>query len=159
IELATKRDRKALSAEWHAAVRDTYPFSTETPAGTLIGEHAKDGSLNVGPALSPDGSQLAYLSSRDRLSIDLYLADAATGKVTRNLISTEGDPHFESLQFLASAGAWDPAGRRLAIATIRAASPVLAIVDARNGHITQEIKFDSLGEIFQPAWSPDGNTI
>jgi hypothetical protein len=159
IESATKRDRKQLSAEWQAAVLDTYPVASETPAGTLIGEHSKDGSITVGPSLSPDGSKIAFLSSRDRLSIDLFLADASTGKVIRKLISTATDPHFESLQFLASAGSWDPTGNLLAIASIRGGRPVLAIVDTNKGDVTQEIKFETYGEIFQPAWSADGKAI
>ena len=125
----------------------------------MIGERSKAGSLNVSPALSPDGSRIAFLSSRDLLSIDLYLADASTGRVLRKLISTAADPHFQSLQFLASAGSWDPEGRRLVVAAVRSSRPVLAILDANSGTIEREIKFDSMGEIFQPAWSPDGRSI
>src|SRR5262249_7804056 len=66
---------------------------------------------------------------------------------------------FESLQFLASAGAWDPTSRQLAIATIRNGRPALAIIDTNKGDITQEIKFQTYGEIFQPTWSPDGKSI
>ena len=160
IERATGRDRKTLSAEWHAAIADLYGADTAAaPGGTLIGEAAKDGSLSVGPALSPDGSRVAFLSSRSRLSIDLYLADAVTGKVTKKLISTASDPHFDSLQFLASAGAWDPAGERLALGTLRGARPVLAIVDAARGRIAREITIEGVSEIFQPSWSPDGQSI
>ena len=159
IEAATHLDRKALSAAWHAAIRETYLLSGPPATGTVIGERSKAGSLSVGPALSPDGSRVAFLSSRDLLSIDLYLADASTGRVLRKLISTATDAHFQSLQFLASAGSWDPEGKRLAVAAVRTSRPVLVILDAANGHIEREIKFDTLGEIFQPAWSPDGRSI
>jgi len=162
IETATGKDRKTLSADWQAAISDLYGTDTGAtvfPGGVLIGEGAKNGSLNVGPALSPDGSRIAFLSSRSRLSIDLYLADARTGKVIKKLISTTTDPHFQSLQFLASAGAWDAAGKRLAVGTIRSGRPVLAIIDADRGRIAQEIRIPDASEIFQPSWSPDGNSI
>ena len=92
-------------------------------AGRRIIEPDDENELNIGPVLSPDGSRLAFLSSRDRLSIDLFVADAATGRIQRKLISTAADPHFDSLQFISSAGAWDPAGRQLAVAAIREGKP------------------------------------
>jgi hypothetical protein len=68
--------------------------------------------LNVGPALSPDG---VASRSRARSAVHRsFIADAATGHVEHRLIQTAGDPHFESLQFLASAGAWAPDGKRCA---------------------------------------------
>jgi len=159
IETVLQRDEKSLSAEWHSAIRETYAMTKPGESGLVIGERSKQGSLSVGPALSPDGSKIAFLSSRGLFSIDLYLADAATGKVTRKLISTATDAHFESLQFLASAGTWDPSGKKLAIASLSNGSPELAIVDAAKAQIEKEIPFKELGEIFQPAWSPDGQSI
>ena len=52
-----------------------------------------------------------FFSEKD-LSIDLFMADAATGKIIRKITDTATDPHFESLQFLSSAGAWDPTGTK-----------------------------------------------
>jgi Tol biopolymer transport system component len=175
IEAAVGMSADELSAAWHASVRDAYGLNTprprdprervtepETPAAggpLVIGRRTGAGAMNVGPALSPDGKRIAFLSERDQLSIDLYLADATTGRIIRKLVETSSDPHFESLQFLASAGAWDPQGQRLAIATVRGGRPVLAILDGNNGDVKQEIKLPDLGEIFQPTWSPDGNSI
>jgi hypothetical protein len=159
IETATQQDRKTLAAAWHSAINETYMLVPGPETGQLIGDRAKDGSFSVGPALSPDGTRVAFLSARDLLSIDLFLADASTGKIIKKVISTASDPHFESLQFLASAGAWSPDSKRLAVATLRNAKPVLAIVSAENGDIEQEIKFDTFGELFQPSWSPDAQSI
>ena len=164
IELATGQKRDDFSAAWHAAIRETYavgpaPTRKQPVTGTVIGERTGGGSMNVGPALSPDGTKVAFLSEKDRVSIDLFLADAKTGKVIRKLLDTSTDPHFESLQFLASAGAWDPTSQLLAIGTVRSGRPVLAIIDTNRGSIKQEIKFEAYGEIFHPAWSPDGNLI
>jgi dipeptidyl aminopeptidase/acylaminoacyl peptidase len=159
IESTTQLDRKTLAAAWHSAINETYMLVPGPEVGQLVGDRAKDGSFSVGPALSPDGTRVAFLSSRDVLSIDLFLADAATGKIIKKVISTASDPHFESLQFLASAGSWAPDSKRLAIATLRNGKPVLALVNANNGDIEQEIKFDTFGEIFQPSWSPDGQSI
>src|SRR5262249_15460343 len=93
------------------------------------------------------------------LSIDLYLAEAASGRITRKLIATESDPHFDSLEFLASAGTWDPSGRQLAIATLSGGKPGLVLIDVLSGRTAREIPVPDLGEVMQPAWSPDGKTI
>jgi hypothetical protein len=163
IAEATGRPLEQLSEEWHNAIRSSFGtignVASAAEAGRLIGEETKDGGISVGPSLSPDGTRIAFLSSRERLSINLYVADAVTGKVLRKLIETAADPHFESLQFLQSAGAWDPTGHKIALGAIRKGRPILAIINADRGGVEQEIAFPDLGEIFQPAWSPDGRAI
>ena len=165
FEVVTGRKKEELAGDWHAAIRETYGVKAAPTKNIkalqpgIIGERTGSGTMNVAPALSPDGTKIAFLSERDRLSIDLYLAEATTGKILRKLISTAADPHFESLQFLQSAGAWDKESKRLVIATVKSGRPALAIVDAASGDIVREIKFEAFGEIFQPTWAPDGNSI
>jgi Tol biopolymer transport system component len=164
LAFVTGREVTTLSEEWHAAIRTAYanvgPFAPAPPsAGPAIAGRPQDQELNVGPALSPDGKRIAFLSSRELLSINLYLADVETGRVVEKLIETAGDPHFESLQFLASAGAWNPAGTQIAIGAVRRGRPVLALIDVEEAEVTREIPLTGLDEIFHPSWSPDGRSI
>ena len=155
-------DDEELSKEWHAAILGSMlrPLGDRaTEAGRRIIQPDDENEMNVGPVLSPDGSRLAFLSSRSRFSIDLYVADAMTGRIQRKLISTAADPHYDSLQFISSAGAWDPTGRRLAVAAIREGKPVVAIYNADNGDREREIEIAGVDEVFHPAWSPDGRQI
>ena len=81
--------------------RSSRPHGRPTAFGrALITRQTSGGELNVAPALSPDGRRMVFLSERSLFSIDMYLADVATGKVIRQLVETAGDPHFDSLQFL-----------------------------------------------------------
>jgi Tol biopolymer transport system component len=165
IEIVTGQKITDLSDQWQNAIRTDFgklggPTDPNAGVERVFGSTKKgSGEMNVGPAISPDGTRIAFLSSRERLSINLYLADASTGKIERKLLETAADPHFDSLQFLASAGAWDPTGHSLAIGAIRNGRPLLAIIDADRGGVKDEIPFKDLGEIFQPAWSPDGKSI
>jgi len=93
-------DSKELSREWHEAELAVYrPIAeaTKMPASfaqPLITKQHSGGGMNVSPELSPDGTRIMFFSERDLFSIDLYLADARTGKVIRKITDTATDPHF-----------------------------------------------------------------
>jgi hypothetical protein len=165
IETVLKVDARALSRDWRAALQAAYapilqdrsvPGAEGRPA---ITETRSGGRLNLGPALSPDGKQILFVSERSRMAVDLYLADTDSGRVRRHVVNRAVDPHFESLQFAASSAAWDPSGRRFAFAAVHAGRPRISIVDAARGTTEREIAFDDIDEITSPAWSPDGRTL
>src|SRR5207249_718566 len=114
---------------------------------------------NIAPALSPDGKELVFISERDQFSIDMFLADVATKEVTRHIVRTAVDPHFESLEFINSAGAWAADGKRFVFGGVRHGKPVLSIIDVKSGGVTREVPLNDLGEIFNPTWSPDGRYV
>ena len=179
VERALGISHKQLFADWAEAARELYnPIVQErndnltTP---LIGRkpapppERKEGEkkprrrrerteLNVGPALSPDGRYIAFLSARELFSIDLFLADAKTGKIIRRLVSSDRDPHFESLRFIEAAGSWSPDNRKLAFITFAKGDNFLSIVDVETRD-TEHISVPGLEAILNVAWSPDGSTI
>lgn len=167
IESVTGKKIADLSAAWKQAVIETYGITETRPKNqkitefwpAIIAKASGSGRINVGPSLSPDGTKIAFLTERSRLAIEAYVADAETGRILTKLTDMAVDPHFESLQFLESAGTWSPDGKRLAFAAVRNGRPLLAVIDASNGKILEEDKFDTIGEIFQPSWSPDGKSI
>ncbi|TML11209.1 MAG: peptidase S9, partial [Actinobacteria bacterium] len=120
---------------------------------------ADGGRVHVAPAISPDGRQIMFVSERDRLSLDLFMADASSGVVLRKVISTAADPHFDSLQYIQSAGAWDATGRRFVVAAVIDGVPSLTIVDMSGTSPRRDIRLRELGEIYNPSWSPDGKQI
>ena len=158
-------DTKELSEAWHASLHKTYDpilAATTPPSGAgravIRGTEQRNG-MNVGPALSPDGKWIAFLSSRGLLSVDLYVADAATGDVVRKLTSTATDPHVSSIEFIYSAGTWDSQSRQLAIATVASGRPALAIYDALNGRKEREISIPGVDQVLNPTWAPDGHAV
>jgi Tol biopolymer transport system component len=155
---------ETLSEDWKEAMKKTYqPLSKMTEISDKSSRPLFIGSeknpLNVSPALSPDGKQIVFLSTRDLFSIDMYLADAETGKIKRKLIRTAVNPHFESLQFIKSSGCWDTEGKRFVFGAIRKGQPVLTIVNMESGETEKEVDFPELGEILNPTWSPDGRLV
>jgi Tol biopolymer transport system component len=159
-------DSKELTKLWHEAEFAAYrPVAESTTlAGrnarpVLVNQSDKGPKLNVSPELSPDGSRFMFFSERDLFSIDLYLAETATGKVIKKLTDTATDAHFESLQFLGSAGAWDPSGKRFVVPAIAKGNPILAIFNVDNGKKEREIRMEGVDEVLNPTWSQDGNRI
>src|SRR6266576_123183 len=131
---------------------------TTTGARSLV-DPGKRQHYNIAPAVSPDGSRMVYFSDAGLFSIDMYLANADNGKTIRKLVSSTRDPHLESMQFINSAGAWDADGSRFVFGGVVTGVPALRIVKGSNGDLIKEIKFPTLGEIFNPTWSPDGKVI
>src|SRR6188508_327390 len=115
--------------------------------------------MQLGPSLSPDGTQAVFFSERDRLSLDLFLADVASGRVIRKLATTAASAKFDSLQPLRSAGAWSADGQWFAFAAVRQGKAALMLIDMQGRGRDREIVFDRLGQVLSATWSPDGRSI
>jgi hypothetical protein len=155
----------SLGKAWHESMHSRYDSlltRTRQPVrygpALITGKHG-GGEMNVSPVLSPDGRLLVFFSERSLFAVDLYVADAATGKVKKTLYRMEQNPGLESLGFIASAGSWDPQSRRFVVGAVAEGRPRLAIFDVESGQIEKEVKFPKLGEILDPAWSPNGRYI
>ncbi len=164
LEEVTGNTRDELTSGWHESIAAAMAASADRgglPVGRLVLRTA-DGDrtrFQVGPSLSPDGSKLMFLSERDRLSLDLFMADASTGDVMRKVASTAGNTHLESLQYIHSAGAWDATGTRFAFAALGRGEPILTIADLRTAGDRQAFTPRGLDEIYNPSWSPDGTQV
>jgi Tol biopolymer transport system component len=158
LERATGLTEAELTRDWHAAIEDEIGDVEAQPRARPAAQPPA-GRLQVAPALSPGGTQLMFVSERDSLSLDLFLADAASGAVIRKIVSTAADPHFDSLQYIHSAGAWDGSGRQFAMAALSGGNPVLVILDVTDPERRTEIPLEDLGEAYNPSWSPDGTRI
>jgi hypothetical protein len=159
-------DLDQLSNDWQTAIRRTYlPLLADVAEAREVGTplltpEMHGGRMNLAPALSPDGRRIAFLSERGRLDVELWLADAETGEVIRRLVRGAAlDPHFASLNFIASAGSFSPDGRQLAFSALRRGRNVIALVDVERGGVTRQIPIPGVPEITNPSWSPDGRTI
>jgi hypothetical protein len=152
-------------AAWHEATGDHFTpvleerrHASEVGRPVLTTERTR-ANLNIAPSLSPDGRWVAFLSTRDLFSIDLYLANAETGEVRRRLVTASGDPHFDALRFIDSAGSWSPDGRRFAFVVFERGDNTIAILDVESGKVERRIEVSAVGAISNPSWSPDGRRI
>ncbi|HEY4307057.1 MAG TPA: hypothetical protein VGM82_21475 [Gemmatimonadaceae bacterium] len=128
----------------------------------VLTKERSDGDIFLAPALSNDGRTIAFLSNgnqrRGQVFIDLWLADAETGKRTRRVARSTFDPSFEELRVLYSQSAFSPDGRTLAMTAQKKGRDVMYLFDVQNG---REIRrFDlALESVTNPSWSPDSKRL
>src|SRR4029077_16498523 len=113
LEQMTHRPVDSLVADWHRALIDgarpgggatgTPPpadraqrdqarlVPVTTPGARGLVSPGKEQRYNIAPALSPDGTRMAYFSDAGLFSIDMYLADADNGRTIRKLVSSTRD--------------------------------------------------------------------
>jgi Tol biopolymer transport system component len=166
IEQVLGIDSDSLSANWRAAAEEHYgPLmegrTSPAEAGTLLLSPATGaGRQNVAPSVSPDGSRMVFMSEKDLFSFDLYLADARTGEIIRQISSAAADPHWDALRFMDSSGSWSPDGTRIAFVVFTGGRNEIVVADAERGTVERQLRLTpEIGEVSGPSWSPDGSTL
>jgi hypothetical protein len=153
-----------LSDQWRDAVQKRYlpeigaRARARAVADELLTEKRSDGTLHLGPALSPDGSQIAYFSEKDFYSVDLYLADGVTGEVKRRILKSGISSNYETYRFINSQANWSPDGKYLAFAAKRGPRDDIVIVDVKRNKQVGRIEL-KLSGVTTPSWSPDGDRL
>ncbi len=161
--LGVKAD--SLSAEWRRKVEQDYgPLmegkkAPEDVGSLLLGPENAGEQYNISPSLSPDGRYIAFLSEKDLFSIDMFLADAKTGKIIRKLSSSSTDPHYDAMRYVESSGTFSPDGQYFAYVVFADGDNELVIVKTDSGDLWRQVKPIDHASLNHPAWSPDGRYI
>src|SRR5258705_7746843 len=143
IEAAFKRalgrSLEDLSNDWRDAVQTTFlpqlgdHYRARRIAQPTLTQRHSRGRIFLAPALTPDGKDIAYFGDQGGFFIDLWLADAETGRVKRRLVKSTQNNNYESLRFINSAGAFSPDGRYFSIAPQRKDRDDLVILHVKGG--------------------------
>lgn len=164
IRATTGISSDSLSKAWIARIRADY---TPVMAGRTRPEGAGDrllggrGSeqMNVSPVQSPDGQYVAFFSQRGLFSVDLWVADATTGRIVKRLSGPRTDNHFDAVSFISSAATWSPDGRKMAYVVFAEGDHEVAILDVRSGDVERRVAIPGVPAINTVAWSPDGRAL
>src|SRR3989440_11692373 len=161
---ATGRTLDDLSNDWRDAIQTTFlpqlgdHYRARRIAQPTLTRRRSRGRICLAPALTPDGKDIAFFGDQGGFFIDLWLADAETGRVKRRLVKSTQNNNYESLRFINSAGAFSPDGRYFAIAAKRKDRDDLVILDVERGREARRIHV-GLNGLQTPQWSPDGQQL
>ena len=131
---------------------EIYSMNTD---GTHVRRLTKSFGLDAEPAVSPDGSKIAFVSVRadpspadcEPCNLEIFVMDAAGQHVTR----LTHDPGFDQ------APAWSRDGERLVFVSNRDGTPRLYTMKANGTGVA--VTGLGLGAIRDPDWSPVGGPI
>jgi len=163
FEVSIGMKMEELSEAWHKWVRTEYwPDIADRDElddiAIRLTDHKKlKNYFNTGPAINPDGTQIALMSDRKGYA-DIYLISASDGKVLAKLVSGQRTPDLEELKWLNPRLSWSPNGKKIVLAVKSGAKDALIIVD-RKTKKRKKYSFDEIDELFSAAWSPDGKQI
>ncbi|MEO7458102.1 MAG: peptidase S9 [Gemmatimonadaceae bacterium] len=155
----------SLSKDWIAATRRAYLPVLEgrtrpNQAGDpVLQVNRKSGEMNLAPQVSPDGKMVAFFARRGLFEIELFVADAQTGRVIKKLAGPTSNSHFDAITFISSSGAWSPDNAKFAFIAQAEGNHEIALLDVGSGNIERRIRVPGVGAISNIAWSPDGKTI
>ena len=152
-----------LSNIWQRTLKSHYADFIGTGKEKAIGKKIitdkNAGRINISPSISPNGRYVVFLSEKNLLTMDLFVAETKTGKIIEKLTSTTRDSHLDALNFIESSGSWSPNGKEFVFVAFKKGRNVLVVKDIENGKTVDEVKITGVRAISNPMWSPKGRKI
>ncbi|MGM0667409.1 MAG: basic secretory protein-like protein [Bacteroidota bacterium] len=162
IEDFTGLSSDSLSTLWADAVKETHrPYleEKEESSGEKLFDVNNAGKLNIAPALSPDGKKLIFISNKNVITTDFFLADIQNKEIMDRITRVVRGTDIDAYSYLESAGTWSPDGNRFVITTFSEGRNKLLIIDVEDQKVIRTIETGSLQSFNNPEWSPEGNMI
>jgi hypothetical protein len=163
IPLVLEMSKQDLNKLWQESLKRQFQPFVENKGKNILGKPILDekdgGTMNISPALSPNGKYVLFISERNLFSTDVFLADAATGKILKTVASTARNGNIDNFDFLESAGAWSPDSKKVAIVAFRKGRNILIVKDPFTGKTLNTYAPSGLESFYNPTWSPDGKSI
>ena len=100
LQIVLNTDSKTISNDWKRVLNETYsPYLGSLVlegVGTSVANEKNAGRMNIAPSISPNGKLIAYISERNVISLDIYIANAETGKVIKHFNYQNLQPLWKS---------------------------------------------------------------
>ncbi len=133
---------------WEIYILDTSCLGNPETCPEMITQITADGTGNILPVWSPDGSRFAF-NSKATGNWDVYTMAVDGSDLRQVTTALEND----------LAPTWSPDGSRLALETNRDGNVEIYLIDATGNGPAQNITNLPLANDHGPVWSPDGQQI
>jgi len=120
------------------------------PGSGTVSQLTSNNEIDAGPTWSPDGTKLAFTSSRDSnpgFNFEVYTMNADGSNQTRLTNSSSTDEH----------PAWSPDGTKIAFASQRDGNPEIYKMNSDGSNQVRLTNSSALD--WEPDWSPNGKKI
>ena len=158
---ATGLSLDELSAQWQTALEQIhFPEVVARDRVDILGRALvtkKQGLYNASPSLSPQGNELAFVTTHTGL-FDVYTVNTVGSPKFRRIANGQSSTFFEKIRVQSPGIAWSPDGLRLAIIASPGATESVVIMNRRTRKKTR-IRVPEVDRISSIAWSPDGSSI
>jgi len=155
-------DLKKFNERWKKDIKRTFWPDIELTsdpdeyAKRLTDPEKDDGSYNTSPAISPKGDKIAFITNRD-FFFNLYLMDANTGKILKELVEGNIAPDFEELNIVNPGLTWSPDGQTIALSALHHGYDEIYLIDVETGdYKTVHLKLEAIKGL---SWSWDGKSL
>ncbi len=153
----------SFSKRWKATTENFYKPQMKGRSikaiGTKLIDENNGGRLNISPSVSPDGKFFIFLSERNIFSLDLFLANAETGKIIKKLSTRTHASHLDALDAFESAGTWSPDSKKYAFVIYSNGRNKIAVADIKKAKVIDEFFIPNIPSFSNINWSPDGKSI
>ena len=151
-----------VSDMWARSMKEFYlPYTDDTigVVGNRVIQDPDESELIHSPVISPDGKYITYISDRNVISIDVYLANLETGEVISRLTRAVQKTYIDDYSYLESAGSFSPDSKKYVLTTFIDGRNQLLVIDVDDVREERTINMPGVEVFKNPAWSPDGNKI
>jgi Tol biopolymer transport system component len=114
--------------------------------------------INIVPALSPDGTLLAYVGDKD-FKLNMFLRSLEGKQKTHKIVESGSSENYHSLRYFDTAMNWSPDGTKFSFVAKAGANDAIYIVNAKKRKVIKKLTFPKLTGFAAPSWSPDGNRL
>ncbi len=168
----TGLDLVELSKRWQADARSRYlPQNVVLKRPEDVAEPLSDPcydctSLNIVPAISPDGKQLAYIGDKN-FTLNMFLRPLIKNESGRGyrddkiekVVQSGSSQSYETLRYFRTSMNWSPDGKHFSFVAKAGKNDAIYIVDAERNDVVKKLSFENLTGMTAPSWSPDGSQL
>jgi WD40 repeat protein len=162
IDTLTGYSSDSLSVLWKNYLIKTYKSQLEGKqeyVGEKLFDASNAGEMNIAPAISHDGENLVFISDKNVITTDFFIADIQEKKITSQITRILRDARIDEYNYLESAGTWNPEGTQFAVTVFSEGINKILIADLDSRSVEARISLPGVPAFNNPDWSPDGNKI
>lgn len=168
----TGLDLAELSKRWQEDARARYlPQDVVLKRPEEVAEPISDPcrdctSLNIVPAISPDGETLAYIGNKN-FTLNMLLRRLVKNENGRGyrddkikkVVQSGSSQSYESLRYFTTSMNWSPDGKQFSFVSKSGETDAIYIVDAKKTKVVKKLVFKGLTGMAAPSWSPNGDQV